>query len=117
MNPEVKKLWVEALRSPKYKQVQGMLKDGRKFCCLGVLCDISKLGKWGKRDNGGFTPYRIDAEFDSDTELPERVWEWAGLPDSLGSTVSINGKRLDLASHNDAGRTFAEIADAIEAQL
>ena len=45
MNPEVKKLWVEALRGGKYVQGKGKLhyisKDGQeKFCCLGVLCDL-----------------------------------------------------------------------------
>lgn len=39
MNQEVKKAWLEALRSGNYKQGQSWLKDGDKYCCLGVLCE------------------------------------------------------------------------------
>lgn len=45
MNPELKKEWVSALRSGKFAQVQGKLKNrvngGYGYCCLGVLCEIS----------------------------------------------------------------------------
>lgn len=40
MDQAIKKKWVKALRSGEYRQGSGVLKDGRKFCCLGVLCDI-----------------------------------------------------------------------------
>ena len=36
---------VDALRSRKYKQGVGRLRIDDKFCCLGVACDISGLGK------------------------------------------------------------------------
>lgn len=50
MNQEVKKKWLEALRSGQYRQAQEALRvdsispDGEgcisSFCCLGVLCDL-----------------------------------------------------------------------------
>lgn len=46
MNPEIKKRWVEALRSGKYAQTAGVLHqkfDSYKpagFCCLGVLREV-----------------------------------------------------------------------------
>ncbi len=40
MNKTYKKLWVEALRSDKYKQGRNRLRRDNKFCCLGVLCDV-----------------------------------------------------------------------------
>lgn len=36
----LKKRWVAALRSGKYKQGKGTLLAGGKYCCLGVLCEI-----------------------------------------------------------------------------
>ena len=48
----VKKKWLRALRSGKFKQAQGDLYDGRAYCCLGVLAKIKgaelKLGKYGE---------------------------------------------------------------------
>jgi hypothetical protein len=60
MKPELKAKWLEALRSGAYQQVQGCLKceinDQPKFCCLGVLCDLTGLGEWR-----GFQANRHDA--------------------------------------------------------
>jgi len=41
------KEWVKALRSGEYKQGQSYLRsrDG-KFCCLGVLCDLTNRIDW-----------------------------------------------------------------------
>jgi len=33
--------WINALRSGKYKQTQGFLKDEAGYCCLGVLDEIN----------------------------------------------------------------------------
>ena len=39
MNDNAKKL-IKALRSGEYKQCRAVLRDSRRFCCLGVACDI-----------------------------------------------------------------------------
>ena len=45
-NKELVKLWVEALRSGKYQQIKGVLRqplaNGYGHCCLGVLCEITR---------------------------------------------------------------------------
>jgi hypothetical protein len=47
MNEELKQKWVEALRSGKYKQGKQALRNKADcYCCLGVLCELSGLGKW-----------------------------------------------------------------------
>src|SRR6185437_10576766 len=42
---EHRKLWIEALRSGKYKQGEQALHrvedDTHKFCCLGVACEVA----------------------------------------------------------------------------
>ena len=46
MKPELKKKWLEALKSGRYKQGQGMLRAEDKYCCLGVLCDLIDPKQW-----------------------------------------------------------------------
>lgn len=41
MKASVKRKWIAALRSGKYRQATDSLYDGsRGYCCLGVLCRI-----------------------------------------------------------------------------
>jgi len=102
MNPEVKKVWINELRSGRYKQTGHALRRGRAFCCLGVLCDLSKAGKWTSRaDNEYAYGERTDI-------LPAPVGDWADLSES---------QQGDLALMNDEGATFPEIADWIEKHL
>jgi hypothetical protein len=104
MNAKVKKQWIKALRSGKYNQTKGRLSNGKGgFCCLGVLCDISKLGQWV---NG---QYLYEGQV-----LPPNVKEWAGLPD-LNPTPVEGG--MSLAEMNDVGKSFDKIADLIEKYL
>lgn len=115
MNPEIKAKWVAALRSGKYKQGSGYLRQGVEFCCLGVLCDVyakNVRGRWRAVDGAVYKAF-----YGYNITLPELVMAWAKLEDDGGGDVEISGKRDSLWSHNDNGRTFAEIADAIEAQL
>lgn len=41
MDKKLKTKWVKALRSGKYRQTNGVLKDKAGFCCLGVLRDVA----------------------------------------------------------------------------
>lgn len=102
MNPEVKKVWINELRSGRYRQTDGALRKGRSYCCLGVLCDLSKAAKWTPTSWG-------EGVYDGSSGiLPFSVGEWADLSD---------GQQGDLAEMNDNGATFAEIADWIEKHL
>lgn len=95
MNPEIKKKWVEALRSGEYEQTEGQLRvDDEKgkpvgYCCLGVLCEVM---------GAKYIPTRGRADAEKD----------AGLHEDDG---------FKLACMNDDGRSFREIADYIEANL
>lgn len=113
MPPKVKK-WIEALRSGKYQQVTGRLKRDGGFSCLGVLCEISQLGKW-RFDNvtGDFSYCAGDSR--SSGQLPEAVAKWAKL-NSYRGTFPAGHRVVSLASLNDHGESFAEIADIIEDQ-
>ena len=110
MNQEIKAKWVAALRSGEYKQTTGYLEKNGYHCCLGVLCEISKL-------ETGFGVKETILEGCGNHLLSDTVIMWSGLDTESGSRVVIDGDDIMLADHNDDGRTFLEIADAIESQL
>lgn len=102
MKRDVMRKWVKALRSGKYKQTTGVLKNELGYCCLGVLCDI-KAKEQKKKFNG------IGDE-DEDV-LSVTQMKWAGMKTKDGKCG--NNK---LTFMNDyKGRSFAYIADFIEA--
>jgi len=122
MNPEIKAKWVAALRSGEYRQTdRGVLNDGEGgWCCLGVLCDLyaKDVG-----DEWEWTPCSDAMRLRTGSTYypaPE-VRAWAAFHEDE-SPVVIGGIRGSVAVHNDGTghaqrRAFAEIADAIEAQL
>lgn len=110
MNPKVKKLWIEALRSGKYKQgIKRLRTVKNRYCCLGVLCDLyaKEHGKRWSRDTMGEWVLGMERDYP-----PDSVIEWAGTK-HIGKKIA--GR--DLAEHNDTGKTFLEIADLIEKHL
>lgn len=122
MNKEIKEKWVAALRSGEYKQGKSALKetqDGKDaFCCYGVLCDLAVaagVAEATRFEDNRTTQYNDQAGSLSSFYLPDGVTRWAGL--AIRNHVIIDGIREDLADHNDHGKTFEQIADAIEEQL
>lgn len=119
MNPDVKAKWVAALRSGKYTQTKHKLHSGEYkertidvnpgHCCLGVLCEISK-----QETGFGIEENRNQAHSET---IGETIRTWAGLNVKQGATVLIDGEHRFLSYHNDHGKTFLQIADAIESQL
>jgi len=105
MKQEIAERWVQALRSGKYKQGRGVLKQDESFCCLGVLCDITKD--------------ELELEWipdpDSDSldggllVLPLSVMDYAGLS-ARNPAVGVK----TLSDMNDAGVKFNRIAKLIE---
>jgi hypothetical protein len=133
MNANVKKLWVDALRSGTYEQGKGALCKGGQYCCLGVLCELAVQAGVippGERletetgpshyicyDRGHVYANNELPSFGDTAFLPQCVQEWAGLPRTSGAIVVIDGADRPLAAQNDCGKTFEQIAQAIEEQL
>lgn len=137
MKKEIKRIWVEALRSGKYKQTRGRLcrnpqastiaKAGG-FCCLGVLVDLyaEKVGI----ERG---THEYDALMDHGI-LPAEVSKWAGIdcdpvlhlvpdkalaiPNTFYETAPDGNRAIGAASLNDHLKlSFEEIAALIEKEL
>lgn len=73
MKKNIKKLWVKALRSGKYKQGCRALRYDNMFCCLGVLCDLHR-----KRTKKKGNIWRNNAYLGYRAGIPEDVQKWAG---------------------------------------
>ncbi len=115
MNAAVKGKWLDALRGGKYKQGRYALRNtvfgGQDtFCCLGVLCELAVEA--GVIDapalDGGWWYAGGEAAI-----LPRKVMNWAGLVSQSGLYSTKNDEEC-LASDNDNGMTFEEIAKIIE---
>jgi hypothetical protein len=76
MKQEIKQKWVKALRSGKYKQGEGRLKQKDTFCCLGVLCDLyrKETGEPWEKDE-----YGSETMLNEESFLPPTVKRWAGI--------------------------------------
>lgn len=99
MDANLKAKWIAALRSGEYQQGAGLLfnEDERAYCCLGVLCAVSGLA--------------INA--DDDCVVGDE-----GRDDGCYFTIeAMVGDYKPLARLNDSGKSFAEIADYIEANI
>lgn len=132
MNPEVKALWMEALRSGEYQRTEGTLCRvgvGREsYCCLGVLTDLAaKAGvvEWAVGSAMGVDRLVVMEEVgrgdlklthEEASVLPTKVKEWAGLSED-DPGVQWGVEKLHLSTVNDRGVGFDEIANLIEGQL
>lgn len=109
MDAELKKKWVEALRSGKYVQGNGTLCHGGKYCCLGVLVDIlpAKLkNKYRVRESHGFMVNTYDRDCDMVQTIHPALRNEIGLKSEVHNHLYLM---------NDIGRkSFSEIADYIE---
>lgn len=126
MKKEVAKKWVKALRSGKYKQGKGYLKqlDSKnepKHCCLGVLCELYDQQMKKNHKKTLHADHMVDSETGTefislnqhDGGLPKVVREWANMINPLGEFIK-NDRVQYLADLNDDGKKFSTIANIIE---
>lgn len=134
MNIKLIKQWVEALRNGKYSQGRKALRNGNnEFCCLGVLCDISKDILRMKWQGNSSKPeiYSIDG---NSIVLPSSIYKYLGKTDEFNSDkvrISSNNLKLPdsvkqylgldytyLTELNDTYKlSFNQIADIIEEEF
>lgn len=115
-------LWVDALRSGKYRQTTGMLhrKNGG-YCCLGVACDVYRLeterGSWDVRnacEGADGADFVVKSDRDA-AVMPSDVRRWFGFDTSDPEVLMPDGDTARLAILNDENRfRFKKIAQLIE---
>lgn len=105
--------WIAALRSGKYQQGKHALVRTElgvdHFCCLGVLCSLKGFNGDG---DGNFLELVEAKEIGITREghLKESI-------EALGEEPSGRARLDSLAELNDAGLSFSQIADFIEAGM
>lgn len=119
---EARKRWVAALRSGKYSQLAGQLmniNDNRR-CCLGVACEsevtsVSLHPEYSSVEGiyGYYGPNSSSSVISTRT-LPDDVSAELGFKSRNPCVMHPNGRLDTLASLNDSGTSFEEIADLIE---
>ena len=126
MNNEIKKLWVDALRSGVYPQTRRNLRNDTGFCVLGVLCDLYSVttnkGAWVNLGVDGGYSFVVDGDeattFNGKLYIgrtlvpPVVVREWAGVKDELDLTAF--SYRND---NPDNPLTFEQLAQLIDEKL
>jgi hypothetical protein len=107
MPKELLDKWLAALRSGEYKQTDGVMHDREEnsFCCLGVL-QHSVCGR-GVEANDEYLP--------SSDWLEQRGIVFLDGSGTRSTDPFLPKVKSSAATANDEGKTFAEIADAIEA--
>jgi hypothetical protein len=113
LNPNAEK-WVQALESGRFKQGAHVLhrKEDDARCCLGVACALAI-------EDGVAVVVDTDEDdfcvtYDGRTGgLPQSVERWVGLNSGMGYLSPDCPLDCTLASLNDMGKSFAEIAQII----
>lgn len=135
MNEDIKRRWVEALRSGEYPQARDYLHSEDGFCCLGVLCKLAETDgivdavRLDSDDPGTMDRFwtfmnknRGDLDIEdvdkSSTELPFVVARWAGLGFTTDPKLTRDGICHWASEWNDDQYIdFHQIADMIENNL
>lgn len=114
---DFKRNWIEALKSGKYKQGDGALrasvkddetgKKSIKHCCLGVACAVA--GATGILDKG----------FITNDGLEKKLIKSINKVPAILQSDKLEGNDIPnvLASLNDEGKSFKEIAKVIQKYL
>jgi hypothetical protein len=124
MKKTIANLWVEALRSGKYKQTQEVLhridSKNESFCCLGVLCNLYQQDRRSKKKKClAVCKKQIEKEYEISYDgfsalLPRPVIKWAGMKTENGSWDGTNEKTSLIYLNDEDRKTFKSIANVIE---
>ncbi len=117
MDDAIKAAWKDKLMSGDFPQGQGWLRSWNPstekwaYCCLGVACEISGLGKWVEftSEDGVL----VSSYLGADQYLPAEVAEWMGLENhhDEGTPQAV------FADMNDCDKSFEIIANNVDAVL
>jgi len=97
MDRKIALKWARALESGEYGQTTGALREGNKFCCLGVLCNLHAQA------HPEIAKDETDPEkyMGKEGELPEQVMHWAGMRSDNGKIGDgVRLKVRDKKSHS-----------------
>jgi len=110
MYPEIKALFVEALRSGKFKQATCALREVKldtkrgkvvkveSFCAAGVLCELHRIHTGQGHWSNGF--YYTAKGGGAATTIPREVAKWAGLNETDDDIIweqTVGGEKVTVS--------------------
>lgn len=105
------KLWIEALEGGEFKQGRKMIKNGDKYCCLGVACEL--YNRTHKRKVSLKAADLPVSQVLRNNLEPVRRWLRLKTPQGrYDPENSLAGNSL--TDQNDHGATFKDIAEIIK---
>lgn len=112
---EVKEQWVNALKSGEYEQGNNHLCYSNKYCCLGVLCEITNEPK---EVNFNVVIYNNSTNLYSSLNKYFKILSYSGSFNGFKVSYADASSRIiycnNLTQINDGtSATFSEIADLI----
>ena len=123
MTTELYNNWIVNLTSGKYNAGNDMLKyrtfPNDLYCCLGVVCDISELGKWETTEDKE-TYYRTNTSTDS--TIDDLLTIDPHLNNSDNSSISMHYLPPDVQHAlnlrtNDGQFSFGELSDNLQSTI
>lgn len=98
MNIDLKKKWVNALRSGKYKKGTGYLhkvdkSNHHKYCCLGVLCEVAGIPKGNKSQMSGSSVIGYKYTTDGRNLTEALCSKFDLLTSFVNALINLNDKR------------------------
>lgn len=113
MKKKIALQWAEALESGDYQQGEGQLRNGEKFCCLGVLCNLHAIA----HPEIAAQETNANSYLGWSGVLPPDVARWAGIKFTNGEFKVNSNNMHSLVSMNDGAdtfkRNFKQIAEVI----
>lgn len=119
MDPELKRKWVEALRSGRYQQAHGELRSEEGgYCCLAVLHETAG-GHWVLGTDGVWMPAETKVRHEDLTyvgvHLSTAFYDAIGLGERAALLAEMNDGTSGFFKNGPA--PFSQIADYIEQEL
>lgn len=100
-------MWLDGLRSGEYEQGSGFLRRGDQHCAIGVLCAVSGEIEFKETNNPNFPGLYLCEHKESGLG--------AGFHACEHWVTEKQWRRI--SDMNDEGRSFAQIANWIEANV
>ena len=107
-------MWIEALRSGKYKQAKGMLQNARGYCCLGVACEILGSNLSRSEDNN----FLIGGSPSTQRMCKAVIPDWLNTINGYFENLDCKNNEMNFKNimelNDSLGLSFNEIADVLE---
>lgn len=113
MYQDIKKEWVDDLRSGEIHKTKYQLRRGDRMCALGVLCNIHAK----HHPEIASRQTKKNSYMGNTVDLPKEVRKWAGICGDSPRLMYDGVEHTIVYLNDNKELSFKKIADLIEEQL